>query len=148
MRHGLQLAGSTLLWLVSLNTDWDCLVPHCIMGLCDRWKFSPFFRPQWPSLCRAQTAGKCLSAGLCKGTVKESTTLKTQVSCQNIYQYQTIQPNNHFNSSKLIYTHLFNISLVQIMAHHTLGPRPVSGAMLAHYQLDPWEQTSIKFESK
>ena len=35
--------------------------------------FPPFFKPQWQSLCTALTTGKCLSLGLCKGTVKEST---------------------------------------------------------------------------
>ena len=33
------LAGITLLWFVGLNIDWDCLVPHCIMGSCDQWEF-------------------------------------------------------------------------------------------------------------
>ena len=42
MRHGLQLAGITILWLVGLNIDWDCLVPHCIMGSRDQWEFPPF----------------------------------------------------------------------------------------------------------
>ena len=54
------------------NMDWDCLMPHCIIGSCDQWEFPPFFRPQWQSLCTALTAGKCLPLGLCKGTVKES----------------------------------------------------------------------------
>ena len=31
-----------------------------------------FSRPQWQSLCRVLSAGKCLPLGLCKGTVKES----------------------------------------------------------------------------
>ena len=44
MRHGLQLAGITLLWLVGLNIPWDCLVSPCIMGSCDQWKFSSFFQ--------------------------------------------------------------------------------------------------------
>ena len=66
------LAGIALLWLVGLNIDWDCLVPHCIMGSHDQWEFPPFFRPQWESLCTALTAGKCLPLRLCKGTVKES----------------------------------------------------------------------------
>ena len=48
------------LWLVGLNINWDCLVPHCIMGSRDQREFPPFFRPQWQSLCTALTAGKCL----------------------------------------------------------------------------------------
>ena len=69
---GLQLAGITRLWLVSLNRDRDCLVSHCIMGSCDQWEFPPFCRPQWLSFCTATVTGKCLPLGLCKGTVKES----------------------------------------------------------------------------
>ena len=72
MRHVLQLAGITLLWLVDLSTDWDCLVPHCIMGSRDQWEFPLFFRPQWQSFCTAVMAGNCLLFGLCKGTVRES----------------------------------------------------------------------------
>ena len=60
------------MWLVGRNMNWDCLVPHCIMGSRDQWEFPPFFRPQWQSLCTAPTAGKCMPLGLCKGTVKES----------------------------------------------------------------------------
>ena len=62
-------------WLVGLNIDWGWLMPHCIMGTRDQWKYPPFFRPhwQWQSLCTASTAGICLLLGLCKGTVKEST---------------------------------------------------------------------------
>ena len=59
---------SPLLWLVVLNIDWDCLVPHCIMGSRDQWEFPPFFRPQWQSLC----SPKCLALKVCKGTVKGS----------------------------------------------------------------------------
>ena len=71
-RPGLQLAGITRLWLVSLNRDRDCLVSHCIMGSCDQWEFPPFCRPQWLPFCTATVTGKCLPLGLCKGTVKES----------------------------------------------------------------------------
>ena len=53
-----------------LNIDWDCLVPHCIMGSHDQWEFTPFFGPQWQSLCTTLMAGKCLMSVLCKGTVK------------------------------------------------------------------------------
>ena len=65
---------SCFLWLVGLNIDWDCLMPHCIMGSRDQWEMPPFFRPQWQSLrlCTTLTTGKCLPFELCKWTVKES----------------------------------------------------------------------------
>ena len=68
------LAGFILLWLVGLNIDWDCPVPHCIMGSCDQWESPPFAPPpQWQSLCTVLTTGKCLPSWvLCQGTVKES----------------------------------------------------------------------------
>ena len=64
IRHGL-----TLLWLVGLKIDWDCPVPHCIMGSRDQWEFQLFFQTSVtvPLHCN------CLPLGLCKGTVKEST---------------------------------------------------------------------------
>ena len=46
-----------------------------IMGLYDCWEFPLFFRGRWQSPCTAQTAGKCLSLGLCKETVKQSVSL-------------------------------------------------------------------------
>ena len=61
------------LWLVGLNIDWDCPVPHRIMGSHDQWEFPLFFRPQWQYPCTALTADICLPLGLCKWTVKEST---------------------------------------------------------------------------
>ena len=80
MRHILQLALITFSWLVGLNIDWDCLLPHCIMGSYDPWEFPPFFRPRWQSLCTALTAGICLPlVGLCKGTVKESIHLSSLI---------------------------------------------------------------------
>ena len=66
MRHGLRLAGVTLLWLVGLNIGWDCLVPHCIMGSRDPGEFPTFFGPQWQSFCTALMAGRCLSQGDCE----------------------------------------------------------------------------------
>ena len=81
MRHGFQLVSTTLLWLDGLNIDWDCPVPHCIMGSRDQWDFWPFSRPQWPSLFPALTAGKCLPLGLCKGTVEESILVITPLLC-------------------------------------------------------------------
>ena len=55
--HGLKLAGITLLWLVGQKIDWDCPVPHCIMGSNDQWEFQLFFRPLWQSLCTATACG-------------------------------------------------------------------------------------------
>ena len=34
------------LWLVGLNIDWDCPMPHCIMASPHQWEF-PSFLPQW-----------------------------------------------------------------------------------------------------
>ena len=45
------------------------------MGSCDRWEFPLVFRGHWQSSCTALTAG--LPLGLCKDTVKESSTLVT-----------------------------------------------------------------------
>ena len=39
-------------------------------------------------------------------------------------------------------------SLVQIMACHLVGAKPLSEPMLGYYQLDPKEQTSVKSQSK
>ena len=61
LKHGLQLAKITLLWLIGLKVDWDYPVPHCIMGSRDKWEFQLFFGPQWQSLCIDLTAGNCLS---------------------------------------------------------------------------------------
>ena len=36
-------------------------------------------------------------------------------------------------------------SLAQIMACRLFGAKPLSEPMLEYYQLDPWEQTSVKF---
>ena len=51
MRHGPQLTGITLLWLVGMNTYWRCLAPHDFMRSSDQWEFPPFFRPHCQSLC-------------------------------------------------------------------------------------------------
>ena len=40
----LQLAAITLLWLVGLNIDWDCLVLQWIVGSHDKWGFPPFWK--------------------------------------------------------------------------------------------------------
>ena len=39
-------------------------------------------------------------------------------------------------------------ALVQIMACCLFSTKPLSKPMLSHCQLDPWEQTSVKFQSK
>ena len=65
MRHGLQLAGITLLWLVGLNIDWDCLVPHCIMGSRDQWEF-----PLFPTTVTVPLHCRRLPLGLCNGLWK------------------------------------------------------------------------------
>ena len=39
-------------------------------------------------------------------------------------------------------------ALVQIMACHLFSAKPLSKPMLSYYQLDPQEQTSVKFQSK
>ena len=56
-----------------------------------------------------------------------------------------------FNSSPLdaAYMRPWIVSaLVQIMACRLYGAKPLSDPRLDHYQLDPWEQTSVKFLSK
>ena len=72
MRHGLQLARITLLWLVGQNRGCDYLVSWCTVGSCDWWEFPSFYNAYWPSSCTALMAGKCLLLGQCKETVKES----------------------------------------------------------------------------
>ena len=44
-----------------------------IVGSNDWLEFLPFFRGHWQSPCTALTAGKCLPLGLCRETVKAST---------------------------------------------------------------------------
>ena len=40
------------------------------------------------------------------------------------------------------------LALVQVMACRLIGAKPLSEPMLTYYQWDPWEQASVKFESK
>ena len=110
MRHGLQLAGITLLWLVDLNTNWDSLVPHCILGSCDQWEFPPFFRPQWQSFCTVLTADHCLSLRLCKGTVKYSTTLANGTLPWLISRYI------HFQRFYRLYFQKFTSEILKLLA--------------------------------
>ena len=39
-------------------------------------------------------------------------------------------------------------ALVQVMAWRLSGTKPLPEPMLTYYQLDPWEQTPVKIESK
>ena len=66
------LTGITCLWLADINTGWEKLQLQCILGSRGQWEFPPFFMGHRESLCTAITAGKWLSSGLCKETVKES----------------------------------------------------------------------------
>ena len=51
--------------------------------------------------------------------------------------------------TKSSYIHQYNIpTLVQIMACRLFSTKPISEPMLAYCQLDPWEQSSVKFLSK
>ena len=61
-------------WLVGLNIGWDCHISQCIMDSCDGWEFPLFSKGHWQSPCTAIMAGICLLLGLCKETVKESST--------------------------------------------------------------------------
>ena len=58
MRHGLQLAGITLLRLFGLNIVWDCLVPIALWPRDER-VFPLFFRPQRQSLCTLPVVKGC-----------------------------------------------------------------------------------------
>ena len=89
MRHGLQLVGITLLWLVCLNIGWDCLVSQCILSSShDWWEFPPFFKAHWQSPCTPLTAGKRLQLGLCKEIMKESKPCQSP-PLQTHHQYPT-----------------------------------------------------------
>ena len=106
MRHGLQLAGITLLWLVDLNIDWDRLVSHCIMDSRDLWEFPPFFRFQLQSLCTTLTAGKCCARGLWKSLTRPrhgSLRLKHLASLEIFHSDIVFQKTRHL-------THMANIN--------------------------------------
>ena len=133
MRHGLLLAGITLLWLVGLNIDWDCLVPHCIMGSRDQWEF-PLFQTTVtvPLHCRR------LPLGLCNGTVKECTVgldwdllyLKIASNIQQKYNFfiitkQGTYVNKCVKSSN--WTKFHCSSLNKNTLETCKNPRPTSG---------------------
>ena len=143
MRHGPQLAGITLLWLVGLKIDWDCLVPHCIMGSHDQWEFQLLFRPQWQSLCTALTAG-CLPLELCKGTVKESSCFSVKTPKQNgrlfaDSTFKWILLIEMFSISIIISVKFLpkgliekkKSALIQIMAWHQTDNNPFCESMMA-----------------
>ena len=71
MRHGLQWAGISPLWLAGLNIGWDYKT-QWIVGSQNQYEFPPFFKCHWQSPSTALKAGKWLPLGLCKETVKES----------------------------------------------------------------------------
>ena len=62
-----------------------------------------------------------------------------------------IKKGLRFNSSPpgVAYMRQWTLStLVQVMARHLFGAKPLPEPMLPYCQLDPWEQTSVKFESR
>ena len=69
MRHELQLALITILWLIGLNVGWDCLMLRCIMGSRDPWEFPSFCKAHWQSPYTALTEGKCTPLGPYKETL-------------------------------------------------------------------------------
>ena len=69
VRHGLQLAGITLLWLVGVNMYWDCLVSQCIVGSRDWCELPLFYKGHWYPLPQPWRQ----ALGLHKETVKGST---------------------------------------------------------------------------
>ena len=77
-------------FVIGLNIDWDCLVPHCIMGSCDQWEFSLFQTTVTvPLHCRR------LPLRLCNGTVTECTVglewdLKIASNIQEKYNFLII----------------------------------------------------------
>ena len=71
-----------ILWLVGLNIDWDCLVPHCIIGSPTPVGVPIIFQTPVTVPLHSPNGRQCLSLGLCKGTVKES---KCTVSINRTY---------------------------------------------------------------
>ena len=68
MRHGLQLAGIILLWLVGRNIGLSRIAVHCVLT----WPIGIFTVFHWQSPCTALTTGICQPLGMCRGTVEES----------------------------------------------------------------------------
>ena len=58
----------------------------------------------------------------------------------------TILPPVNSSPPSAIYAHQWIVSaLVQIMAWHRIGAKPLSKPMLGYYELDHYKQTSMKF---
>ena len=55
---------------------------------------------------------------------------------------------NSFRPSDAFMHHQARPSLVQMMARHLFGSKPLSEPMLAYCQLNPWEHISVTFELK
>ena len=63
------LAGIILFWLACLNIGWDCLSCNGLWNRLTSGNFHCFSEATDSPLGQPLTAGKCLSLGLCKGTV-------------------------------------------------------------------------------
>ena len=75
----------------------------------------------------------------------KNSTEKAQTYHENMFANYT------FNSLRPIDAYMrrqHRPSLVQIMFCRLFGAKPLSEPMLTFWQLDPWEETSVKFQSK
>ena len=81
MRHGLQLAGITLLLLAGVNIVWDCLCHYGLWAHMTGKNFHHILEATESVLVQALTAGKCLLLGLCKETVKQSKCITASLQC-------------------------------------------------------------------
>ena len=68
--------------------------------------------------------------------------------CASPYSVVTTNANACLNSSPPSARQWNGSALLQIMACRLFGAKPLPEPMLAHCQLDPWEQNSVKFESE
>ena len=59
--------------------------------------------------------------------------------------YHGMNPVNSSPPSAAYMHQWIGSALVQIMAYHLFGAKPLSKPMLGYFQLDPKEQTSVKF---
>ena len=73
LRYVLQLASVTLLWLVGLNIGWDCPSCNGLWVLVTGGNFLSFSKATDSPLAQPSWQANCLSLGLCKETVKQST---------------------------------------------------------------------------
>ena len=124
--HWTVLVGITLLWLVGLNIDWDYLLPPLHYGLMWTVGIPTVFEHHWQSPCTA------LTAGLCKGTVKESNGLREVISNQRrqvdfVWAWSGFDPKHPRNpipadvmtAQKL--TELSRISLRNVLLMHNVN---------------------------